>query len=613
MELNVRKGDNRFVPPGAYRELEARLGRRSRGVAEIPAVVVSCFDRSTRMLPFVLYDNFMFPAGARTIAGALYQAGFVRTRAVFELWNPNFRPSQARFDAKAPELLLLSTMQIHAERAYDAIRDAWTMGEDRPLILVGGPKSPHEPHHFWPLRGRNGKAIGPDAVVTGEAYILLDLLNVLMDYRGNSRSMREAFEHARMEGALESVPGLVYLEPGATLEEPVLIDTGLQRLVQHLDEMPHEVTGLGLLERPHRGAGLRPTPLEDSAVRSCTPIASILLTQGCKFNCSYCPIPTLNQRSWRFRSPESTVHELRSVYERYHIRYYFGTDDNFFNRRPAVEEMLTALAGATTGSRRLGARIRIATEATQFDTYKNRDLLPIAARAGLFAIWFGIEDLTAELVNKGQKPAVTTELFRILHEHKIAPMAMMMFHEGQPYRTKDSLYGLKNQIGFLRRAGAISIQCTVHTPAVGTREYETTFKTGKVIRYLGNREIPASKFDGNHVLVLGSELAWKRQLAVLRAYSSFYNPLNLFRAYRNKDTRLWKRRLGYQAVGMMAVVWTAIKIAPYILRLMVLRASCHEGPPTCNVPVRGPKDAFPRMPRDVRGAPQDNPPSLVRR
>ena len=607
MELNVRKGDDRFAPPGAYRELEARLSRRSHELSEIPAVVVSCFDRSTRMLPFVLYDKFMFPAGARTIAGALYQTGFVRTRAVFQLWNPNFRPSQARFDAKAPELLLLSTMQMHAERAYEAIRDAWTMGEDRPLILVGGPKSPHEPHHFWPLRGRNGQAIGPDAVITGEAYVLLDLLNVLMGYRCNGRSMRSAFEHARKEGALQSVPGLLYLEPGATLEEPELIDTGLQRLVQHLDEMPHEVTGLGLLERPHRGVGLRPTPLEDSAVRSYTPIASILLTQGCKFNCSYCPIPTLNQRSWRFRTPDSTVHELRSVYERYRIKYFFGTDDNFFNRRPATEEMLTALAAATTGSRRLGARIRIATEATQFDTYKNRDLLPVAARAGLFAIWFGIEDLTAELVNKGQKPAVTTELFRILHENKISPMAMMMFHEGQPYRTRDSLYGLKNQISFLRRAGAVSIQCTVHTPAVGTREYETTFNTGRVIRYLGNREIPASKFDGNHVLVLGSEPAWKRQLAVLGAYSSFYNPLNFFRAYRNKDTRLWKRRLGYQAVGMMAVVWTAIKIAPYIFRLMVLRASCHDGPPTWNVPIRSPKDAFPRMPVNVRAKPVSEP------
>ena len=128
-----------------------------------------------------------------------------------------------------------------------------------------------------------------------------------------------------------------------------------------------------------------------------------------------------------------------------------------------------------------------------------------------------------------------------------------------------------------------------------------------MLRRLGNRAISSSKFDGNHVLVLGSEPAWKRQLAVLRAYSSFYNPLNFFRAYCNKDTRLWKRRLGYQAVGMMAVVWTAIKIAPYIFRLMVLRASCHDGPPTWNVPIRSPKGAFPRMPVNVRAKPVSEP------
>jgi len=27
-------------------------------------------------------------------------AGFTRTRAVFQLWNPNFKPSRARFDGR---------------------------------------------------------------------------------------------------------------------------------------------------------------------------------------------------------------------------------------------------------------------------------------------------------------------------------------------------------------------------------------------------------------------------------------------------------------------------------------------------------------------------------
>jgi hypothetical protein len=51
----------------------------------------------------------------------------------------------------------------------------------------------------------------------------------------------------------------------------------------------------------------------------------------------------------------------------------------------------------------------------------------------------------------------------------------------------------------------------------------------------------------------------------------------------------------------MAVAWTTIKIAPYILRLMFLRTSCHDGAPTWNVPIRSPEDAFPRMPVSFHG------------
>ena len=39
---------------------------------------------------------------------------------------------------------------------------------------------------------------------------------------------------------------------------------------------------------------------------------------------------------------------------------------------------------------------------------------------------------TATLINKGQKPTQTIELFRLLDNQKISPMAMMMFHAGQP-------------------------------------------------------------------------------------------------------------------------------------------------------------------------------------
>jgi hypothetical protein len=491
-------------------------------------------------------------------------------------------------------------MQMHARLAYQAVRDAWELGDNRPLILVGGPKVFHEPYHFWPLHTPRGP-VAPDAAVTGEAYVLLDLLNLLMDFRRPGEPIRFAFERARIAGALDSVPGLVYLDPQAALQEPVLIDTGLQRLVQHLDEMPDEVVGLSVLEPPHPRSGLSPTPLPDNLVRRYTPIVSMLITQGCKFNCAYCPIPAINQKTWRYRSPDNLVRQFQTVRERFGIRYFFGADDNFMNRRQTAVDYFEALARAKVTGRtrqnRLGSKIRWGTEATQYDTYRNRDLLPLARQGGLFAIWFGIEDLTAELVNKGQKPEVTTELFRFMQQERICPMAMMMFHAGQPYHTAGSLYGLTNQINFLRRAGAMSLQVTTHCPAIGTREFERTYATGRVLKRVGSYEVTDATVDANHVLVADGRQPWLKQLHLLGGYLSFYNPFNFLRAIADTRNPLRWYRAGYQVAGFVAAVKTAWKLLPYTMRLALCKKEfATEAPPITRVPVHLAPGAFPRFP-----------------
>ena len=570
-------------------------------------MVLSCFDRRTRMMPFWLYDSWMFPAGARGVAGALHDAGFERTRAVFQLWNPRFRASEARWDGKPLEMLLLSSMQIHAQKAYDAIRDAWSMGDARPLIIAGGPKAFYQPYDFWPMRGPNGP-VGPDVVVTGEQYVLLDLLDALSDFHRPGEPLRRAFERARHAGALAAVPGLVYLHPDASLEEPRLVDTGLQRLLQCFDEYPMESVALGLLEPPSMfRRGLASAPLADRKVRKHNYINSMVLTQGCKFNCSYCPIPALNQKSWRYRSPERIAEEFLQIHERFGQRYFFGADDNFFNQRETGQEILEALAKVESRGRRLGPQIIWGTEATQFDTYKNRDLLPLCRAAGLKAIWFGIEDLTAELVNKGQKPHVTEDLFKLMHEQEMAPMAMMMYHEGQPFYTPNKLYGLRNQVAFLRKVGAFSVQICDHTPAPGSREFEKTYSTGRVMKSLGDYRIPEAKIDGNHVYLKSSEPMWKRQINLLRGYATFYNPLSVLRALKPdlKTLDHWTWRMLYLLGGILGVAVTMLATFPYLLRLRYSKPKFYaQTPPITRVPVHLAEGAFFRFPPNPPIEPQ---------
>ena len=93
----------------------------------------------------------------------------------------------------------------------------------------------------------------------------------------------------------------------------------------------------------------------------------------------------MNQRTWRHKSPARLAAEIKHIYENFGIVEFFSTDDNFFNDRQTVIDLMEAMAATTTGGAPLGERIRFYTEATEFDVHKNQDILPLCRRAGLRA------------------------------------------------------------------------------------------------------------------------------------------------------------------------------------------------------------------------------------
>jgi hypothetical protein len=132
--------------------------------------------------------------------------------------------------------------------------------------------------------------------------VLLSLIEVLLAMRGRNESLRTTFIRARNSGMIDHIPGLVYArgpEEGVAQE---LVDTGIQRLVGDLDELPHPSLGYKLLEPPRSRATLASQALAATDVRRHSPIGSLVLTFGCKFACPYCPIPAYNQRQHRVKS-----------------------------------------------------------------------------------------------------------------------------------------------------------------------------------------------------------------------------------------------------------------------------------------------------------------------
>jgi radical SAM superfamily enzyme YgiQ (UPF0313 family) len=583
MELASRNHGDELCRPGELTAVRDRLRAFSRR-HELVTVIACAFDHRTRMLPFTYADTRMAPAGVRAIGAALADAGFPKTRIVLQQWNRNFRPAEMRLDGRVPDLFLVSSMQIHTAACHALIRDACRIDlAHRPLVIAGGPKTVYEPWDVFSANPRD--PWGADVAVTGEEYVLLSLLERLLELRGRDEMLRATFQRARDAGLLDDIPGLVYCRSGPTGVAEELIDTGIQRLVGDLDELPDPALGYRLLERPSRRTTLQSHALAPDRVRRYSPIASLVLTFGCKFNCPYCPIPAYNQRQYRVKSGARVADEFMRLHREYGLRYFFGADDNFFNDKPRTLEIIETLARTEIDGVPIRKKVRWGTEVTVHDTLQLREHLATVRTAGVRALWLGVEDMTATLVNKGQSVDKTTAAFRLLRRHGICPMPMVMHHDQQPLLSRRGDYGLLNQARLLRQAGATSLQVLMMTPATGSRFYEGAYRAGRVYASAGGRSVEPHMLDANYVVASDHPQPWRKQLNIMTAYLYFYNPLRFLTALIWPKSKLYFADAFMQLVGMWGLTRTIRRTFGWALCLRRGRIRRHTLVPASPLPM----------------------------
>lgn len=584
MELPHRDCGDELLPAGELLQIRARL-RRMAAQHDLTTVIACAFDHRTRMLPFIFTDLRMVPAGVRAIGSALVDSGFARTRIVLQQWNRHFRPSQMELDGRRPDLFLVSSMGMHQAPCREMIRDACRLEpSQRPLIIAGGSLCVYQPYEVF--SNNPADPASADVAVTGEEYVLLNLLEVLLAFRAQGESLRAAFIRARDQGALAGVPGLIYPRCDRAGHAEELVDTGMQRLVSDLDEQPDPVLGYGLLEAPSRQGTLARQALAASRVRKLSPISSLVMTFGCKFACPYCPIPAYNQRQHRVKSGPRIAEEMGRLYQTYGLRHFFGTDDNFFNNKERALGIVETLARAEVDGQPLRRKARWYTEVTVHDTLQMKDHLELVHEAGCRALWLGVEDMTATFIKKGQSVDKTGEAFRRLRAAGICPMPMLMHHDKQPLLTRGTPYGLLNQIRLLRQAGAVSLQVLMLTPSPGTKLYDSTFLSGQVFTSVGGRPVQPYMHDGNFVIASQHPQPWRKQVNLLLAYLYFYNPLWLGLALLRGRSRVNLKPAGMQLVGMLGLIPTIRRTFGWAIRLRWGNIVRETHPPASPLPLR---------------------------
>ncbi len=576
MQLQVRQGDDRYF--SGYKELEKRVSKFEP--KEISILLYYAFDWRTRIGPFVGPDLSLANAGVRDVAGALYSAGLNNVRVVFGNWNPKFNFRFAKLHGKTPEVFGIGSLQVNSADANSKIKQAVSLGKDRPLILGGGPHAVYQPWKYFNIDG--DPAIGVDVAVRGEQPVTLSLMEVLLTYRSIKGTMREAFNEARRDKALNSIPGLMYISE----DRSHLIDTGVPRMMSNYDDLPLEIIGLGLLEErgKHKGLNDGPIPL-DKLSKKGLKIISTLMSRGCNLRCSFCPIPNQQQYALRSKSSQRLIEDIEKILKQTGINTFFGTDDNAAFSRENLENQYGAMARAG-----LGRKIFYGTEATEGQIWASRDLIPTLREAGVRAIWFGIEDLTADLVKKGQSPEKTKNLFGLLKQNDIHPMPMMIHYDGQPLNGPNGkLLGILDQVKFLRDNGASTIQVMYLGPSTGSKDEDSLYSSGKVFRQVGGVKIEDRHFDGCHVIATAEENPIERQENLLRAYQYFYNSSNLlqglWRGIRNKDLLKDFSPVWLQLYGLNLLRISRKNLAPYKSALASGTFKRYSEIPTCTLPI----------------------------
>src|SRR3984885_13660023 len=182
MELPRRARGDELLKPGELAELRRRL-RLIADKHDLATIICCGFNHRPAMLLFISADTRMAPAGVRGIGSAMVDAGFHKTRIVLQQWNRHFRPSQMRLDGRIPDLFMVSSMGLHSGHCMDLIRDARRIDPAvRPLIIAGGPHAVYQPYELFSADPKDQSSA--EVVATGEEFVLLSLIEVLLDIRG---------------------------------------------------------------------------------------------------------------------------------------------------------------------------------------------------------------------------------------------------------------------------------------------------------------------------------------------------------------------------------------------------------------------------------------------
>ena len=324
----------------------------------------------------------------------------------------------------------------------------------------------------------------------------------------------ELLEALESHSGLEKVRGLAYKSDNRKIHNPA------RELVKNLDIIPDFSLIEGYVEHHRR---LR-TRITGESI-------SIMTSRGCPFSCKFCSIIKIFGNSFRFRSIDSVIEDIKRQTTLLHRHHIFFVDDNFASNSKRTKELLRRI---------IEERLNITfTAQVRVEIARDEELLYLMKRAGCRQLNIGFESIeprTLEAYNKRQSVEEIINAIEKLDKHRITVHGMFVL--GSDF---DDVNTICRTADFCLQHQIDTVQFLPLAPLPGTQLTEELKEEDRLLIELG-KGMPQNGFGfgvGNYVLfkpklVEPSVL----QEEIYKAYQKFYTFGNIFKALLKKKMRI---------------------------------------------------------------------------
>jgi len=162
-------------------------------------------------------------------------------------------------------------------------------------------------------------------------------------------------------------------------------------------------------------------------------LGAVATSRGCNFTCTFCSQQKFWARSWRSRSPEHVVEEVRRLHDDYGVGVVLFTDEYPTADAERWEEILDRIIA-------LDREIYLLMETRAADIVRDRAILPKYRKAGIVHVYVGLEATDQETLDRIDKDSSVEEgreSLELIREHGM--LSETSFVLGFPEETEESV------------------------------------------------------------------------------------------------------------------------------------------------------------------------------